>query len=370
MGKKLDPKDFDSNCDYPQRESMNEDIKVKNSDIKGGGKEKPGESFVFGNMVFDIAKGSKLPGKRDSVQVSPAWSRLIKIDKKYANSTDLSNPVLLGTIFLDNHEVVLLIDGHHRMAKAVEEKRPKIPAILLDFDQTMKIMSGPNKKKMMSQHDKNKSESLYEANCRSGHCYKLAYHQMMKVPGSILVHGVVVGQGKISGTKYGHAWIEYKKGSEKVAWDPFHDKEFPAKEYRLVGRVRNVKEYTRKEALKMGLETEIYGPWDKKIASATHLKDSLEEDEKPKMTNLLEEAKKKKKEKCKDCQGYGCYYCGYRGWVFAPFFGKGDGSSAAEIKTGTSRGTSGTTGGGPAFPGAGGANSPGVGGGANSGMGP
>lgn len=79
--------------------------------------------------------------------------------------------------------------------------------------------------------------------------------------------------------------------------------------------------------------------------------------------STLDEAKRKKKQ-CPKCYGVGCYYCDYQGFLFAPFFGKGDGTSAAAISTGSGGG-----GGGPAFPGAGGINAPGVPGGPNSGMG-
>jgi len=95
-----------------------------------------------------------------------------------------------------------------------------------------------------------------------------------------------------------------------------------------------------------------------------HIKREAEKKMKSKKESL-DEAKKKKK-RCDKCYGYGCHYCGYRGYLFAPFYGKGDGTSAAAITTGPG----GASGGGPAFPGAGGINSPGVGGGANTGMGP
>lgn len=55
--------------------------------------------------------------------------------------------------------------------------------------------------------------------------------------------------------------------------------------------------------------------------------------------------------------------------LFAPFFGRGDGKSPAEIHTG-GQGSGKSTGGGPAYPGEGGINAPGVGSGPNSGMGP
>lgn len=85
----------------------------------------------------------------------------------------------------------------------------------------------------------------------------------------------------------------------------------------------------------------------------------------------MKEAKYNKKQKCSCTKWpYSCDPdCPRHYLLFAPFYGKGNGKSAAEIHTG-GQGASKGTGGGPAFPGAGGINAPGVGGGANTGMGP
>lgn len=78
----------------------------------------------------------------------------------------------------------------------------------------------------------------------------------------------------------------------------------------------------------------------------------------------MREGKGDKKKRC-SCLSWPYSCCDRHFALFAPFYGKGDGKSAAAISTGP-----GYSGGGPAYPGAGGVNAPGVGSGPNSGMGP
>jgi len=108
------------------------------------------QDFIFGAMVFDVDKGLKAKAKEDTIDVDPGWSRFIRVDKDHVDQTDLENPVLVATVFLEEKYYSILIDGHHRMAKAVKEKVKELPAMVLDFAQTMKIMSAPNKRKMMA----------------------------------------------------------------------------------------------------------------------------------------------------------------------------------------------------------------------------
>lgn len=84
----------------------------------------------------------------------------------------------------------------------------------------------------------------------------------------------------------------------------------------------------------------------------------------------VKEGKKRKvkRKKCSSCSGDGCKHCQNMGWVLAPFYGPGDGTSGAAISTAPKGASQGSKSG--AYPGAGGANSPSVPAGANSGMGP
>lgn len=83
-------------------------------------------------------------------------------------------------------------------------------------------------------------------------------------------------------------------------------------------------------------------------------------------SNSLSEGKKRRKRRRCSCLYGICGGC-YGGWYFAPFYGKGDGTSGAAIGTGPSYPQNVPSG---ANPGPGGINMPGIPNGPNSGMGP
>ena len=101
---------------------------------------------------------------------------------------------------------------------------------------------------------------------KEGNCYKEAVEFQILNPTWILVHGIVTGQMKIEGIKYGHAWCE----KENIAYDPVADMYLSADVYRLVGQAYSVQEYSYTSAKEMMSEHGHYGPWDKVISAAVH----------------------------------------------------------------------------------------------------
>ena len=101
-----------------------------------------------------------------------------------------------------------------------------------------------------------------------GDCYEAAYKYIMKEGISrdlILVHAEVMGQGKIEGITYGHAFVV--DNSSQIAIDKSNgrDIELPVSFYKMIGRIddiNNLFEYTRIQALDKSLETGTYGPWE------------------------------------------------------------------------------------------------------------
>lgn len=62
------------------------------------------------------------------------------IDEAYAITTDLSNPVLVGTMRNDrDRPFPLLIDGLHRVYHAHSEQLPYLPAYVLTAQETLAI---------------------------------------------------------------------------------------------------------------------------------------------------------------------------------------------------------------------------------------
>ncbi|SDT13254.1 hypothetical protein [Actinoplanes derwentensis] len=62
------------------------------------------------------------------------------LDRLYAMSTDLTNPVLLGMVRIgDQSPAALLIDGVHRLYHAWRKGIPQLPAYLLTVEETRAV---------------------------------------------------------------------------------------------------------------------------------------------------------------------------------------------------------------------------------------
>ena len=80
--------------------------------------------------------------------------------------------------------------------------------------------------------------------------------------GMKLVHGIVSGQGPLTGIRFGHAWIEH----EGVVLDISCGKErrMPQELYYALGKISHEGSfyYSREQAREHVLKTEHWGPWE------------------------------------------------------------------------------------------------------------
>ena len=99
----------------------------------------PLERFSFGDMTFDIDAAKELCGGQanNEIIVDQAWSHKINIDKIAAMNSKSTNPVIIAQIPTEKGIFPILIDGHHRLFKAHEEKKKTIPAFVLTPEQTL-----------------------------------------------------------------------------------------------------------------------------------------------------------------------------------------------------------------------------------------
>ena len=101
---------------------------------------------------------------------------------------------------------------------------------------------------------------------KGGDCYESAGRYFMdnyiKDSSLILVHGIVIGQGKISGVKYGHAWIE--RGDTVLDYSNGRNLELPKILYYSLGNIDESKlfRYNGEKFADRILEHETWGPWD------------------------------------------------------------------------------------------------------------
>lgn len=119
--------------------------------------------FRFGAWRFDISAAQRLisAAPRDPQPVPVAeWASAYGLDRldnpdpykinligpdpdtfdrDYAMSTDLTRPVLLATFNVDGARTALLIDGVHRLYRAMREGNDIQPGYLLTTDETQQI---------------------------------------------------------------------------------------------------------------------------------------------------------------------------------------------------------------------------------------
>jgi hypothetical protein len=125
-------------------------------------------------------------------------------------------------------------------------------------------------------NSRDQAEAWVKGKLGEGDCYeiasKLLFNSDHTKEGYILCHGTVVGQGPIEGAIFGHAWLEYKQRlpmdnngilNLDMVLDHSNGKRtsMPKDLYYKIGRIKNVKKYTKEEARKMLLTELTYGPW-------------------------------------------------------------------------------------------------------------
>lgn len=118
------------------------------------------QHFQFGPWIFDVNKAhamiAETPRETRQLPVQP-WARFYgldsteeqrfslfwpsaNLDKDYAMTTDLSEPVLIATLRNnDGEDFPLLIDGTHRLYRAYAEGIAELPAYVLSADETLAV---------------------------------------------------------------------------------------------------------------------------------------------------------------------------------------------------------------------------------------
>ena len=97
-----------------------------------------------------------MPLEDAHIKPQPGFSPMVHIDYEYANTVDLTKPVLFARIVLSDEVIPLLIDGHHRNYKGHKEGLLEIPAKILSVKDTLTVMECgvPSKLKQMKQQAK------------------------------------------------------------------------------------------------------------------------------------------------------------------------------------------------------------------------
>ena len=110
---------------------------------------KPEQTFHFGIWTYDIDKAIGILKRKPRAPVMVAVDELrslmwmTRIDEEYAGTIDLSaaEPIILAPIKKKDGIFHMVIDGWHRIAKAVASGVKEIPAYVLTMPETKRIMS-------------------------------------------------------------------------------------------------------------------------------------------------------------------------------------------------------------------------------------
>jgi len=108
---------------------------------------KDSEVFRYFNLSFDIDKAERLTKGHRAKKEMPerGWMLpMVNVDDEHAMKTDLSRPVIFATVVSGGKESMMLIDGYHRIHKALKEHE-QVFYVVLTLDETKQIVSGPTK---------------------------------------------------------------------------------------------------------------------------------------------------------------------------------------------------------------------------------
>ncbi|HWG47757.1 MAG TPA: hypothetical protein VN688_33650 [Gemmataceae bacterium] len=104
--------------------------------------------FTCGPWRFNVNKAIALAENRSKYQPemrrpTPQWiGPLIDIDAGYVEHSDVGQPVIFATVIQQGQSWPLLIDGNHRVVKAMRQGMD-VPVVTLDLEDTLKVLTAP-----------------------------------------------------------------------------------------------------------------------------------------------------------------------------------------------------------------------------------
>lgn len=135
-----------------------------NANTLGIGTDKTDQSFYWGIWRFDVDEAmaaiAAVPRKPEQVPVQP-WARAYglerilhpsddksipligpdpkRFDAAYAMTTDLTKPVIIAVVMVEDQPTALLIDGTNRLYHALADGVEKLPGYVLTVEETARI---------------------------------------------------------------------------------------------------------------------------------------------------------------------------------------------------------------------------------------
>jgi hypothetical protein len=121
-------------------------MKKSRTKSRPSGPRRPVQVFSCGPFEFDVGKALILAGRGkyrpERRWPTPEWvGPFIEVNEAYIEQADVRKPVLFTTLVTDGRPWHLLIDGNHRVLKALRHG-VSVEAITLDLADTLKVVRG------------------------------------------------------------------------------------------------------------------------------------------------------------------------------------------------------------------------------------
>ena len=104
--------------------------------------------FTYGPLEFNVNRALVLaanPKKYRPEARRPTADMVgphIEVNERAIEQSDVGKPVVFVTLVMEGEPWQLLIDGNHRVLKALRQQTD-IKAVVLDLEDTLKVMRGP-----------------------------------------------------------------------------------------------------------------------------------------------------------------------------------------------------------------------------------
>ena len=104
-----------------------------------------GERFTLGSLSFDIDSARAISRKRSNskVKCSAEWSKHINVSASHALKGKSRNAVFIALLPTDQGLMPLLIDGHHRMFRAMQEGESEVDAFTFTPEEVFTFLDAP-----------------------------------------------------------------------------------------------------------------------------------------------------------------------------------------------------------------------------------
>lgn len=124
------------------------------------------ETFTYFNLFFDVGKALEFAKNYAPKNRKPKYNfalPMVRTDDDYYMKTDIKSPLIFAYVKVKNVEGYILIDGHHRLRKALELKK-WVKCIYLSKKDSLKVRMTHDEYIMLIHKARKVKEGVYVTN--------------------------------------------------------------------------------------------------------------------------------------------------------------------------------------------------------------